>query len=214
MVHLAPSILAADFSNLGQDIATAQNAGVQYFHLDVMDGHFVPNISFGTPVIQSIAPHIYGIMDIHLMVTNPEKYIEEYIQLGANIITVHYETCTHLNRIIDMIKQGGAQAGVSINPATPVAALVDIVHCVDMILVMSVNPGFGGQSFIPHTLKKIRQVREMAPNVLIEVDGGITLANVNEVIKAGANLIVAGSSVFEKEKISENVKKFYKIFKE
>ncbi|ONI45925.1 ribulose-phosphate 3-epimerase [Candidatus Epulonipiscioides gigas] len=212
MTHLAPSILAADFSNLRDDIKKVEDAGVKYMHLDVMDGHFVPNISFGLPVIKSLRAHIKGIMDVHLMVTNPDHYIKEYTNAGADIITVHYEACIHLNRTIELIKTNGAKAAVAINPATPVSVLVDIIDYLDMVLVMSVNPGFGGQKFISNTLKKIRQVKELAPNILVEVDGGITLMNVKEITQAGANLIVAGSSVFEEGRSQENVKNFYHIF--
>lgn len=214
MIHLAPSILSANFLNLGADIDEMENAGIKYIHVDIMDGHFVPNISFGSPVIKSIAPHIKGSIDVHLMVTNPEDYIEKYIKLGAKIITVHYEACTHLNRIISMIKKNGILAGIAINPATPVNLLVDIIDSIDLVLVMSVDPGFGGQEFITHALTKIEQVRELSSNILIEVDGGINLHNVKQVINSGANLIVTGSSVFENGKINDNVKNFYKIFEE
>ncbi|ONI48132.1 ribulose-phosphate 3-epimerase [Candidatus Epulonipiscioides saccharophilum] len=214
MVHLAPSILSANFLNLGADLDEMENAGVKYIHVDIMDGHFVPNISFGSPVIKSIAPHIKGNIDVHLMVTNPEDYIDQYVKLGAKIITVHYEACTHLNRVISTIKKNGILAGIAINPATPVNLLVDIIDSIDLVLVMSVDPGFGGQEFITHALTKIEQVRELSSTILIEVDGGINLHNVKQIINSGANLIVAGSSVFENGKINDNVKNFYKIFEE
>ncbi|OOB79265.1 MAG: ribulose-phosphate 3-epimerase [Epulopiscium sp. Nuni2H_MBin003] len=213
MIHLAPSILAADFANLRRDIEIVENAGVKYLHVDVMDGHFVPNISIGAPVVKSIRPYTKSIMDVHLMIENPDQYIEEFAQIGADILTVHVETCKHLDRTIQLIKECKVKAGVAINPATPVSTLEEIIKDVDLVLIMSVNPGFGGQKFIDKSLTKIAQVKKMAKKgTLIEVDGGIKLANVAKVVKVGANVIVAGSAIYESKDVMSQVKKFYDVF--
>ena len=200
MKCLSPSLLSADFAVLGDQVALIDEAGAQYVHIDVMDGVFVPSISFGLPVIRSIRPLTERIFDVHLMITEPDRYIDEFAEAGADLLTVHAEACTHLDRTVQRIKEKGILAGVAINPATPVETLSCILGEVDMVLVMSVNPGFGGQKLIPYTVDKIRQVRSLLNRrglkADIEVDGGVTLENVDQVTQAGANIIVAGSAVF------------------
>jgi len=217
MIHLSPSILAADFANLQKDIEAAQKGGATYIHVDVMDGAFVPNISIGLPVVKSIRPHIKGVMDVHLMIENPERYLEDFAKAGADLITVHIEATHHIHRAVQQIHDLGLKAGVAINPGTPVSVLESIICDVDMILVMSVNPGFGGQKFIPYTLEKLKQVKVLAEKVgkadlLIQVDGGVTMSNVEEIIAAGANVLVAGSSVFDGKDAETNAAAFTKLF--
>lgn len=218
MIHLSPSILAADFATLGEEIALAEKGGATYIHVDVMDGMFVPNISLGIPVMQSIKSYINGVMDVHLMIESPERYIKDFYDAGADIITVHLEATNHIHRAMQQIKELGIKAGVAINPGTPVEALAPILSDVDMVLIMSVNPGFGGQKFIPYSLEKLRTIKKMAEaigrfDLLIEVDGGVTMDNAEEIVKAGANVLVAGSAVFKKGETVERATQFVELFK-
>jgi len=197
---LAPSLLAADFGNLQQAIEMVNASEADWFHIDIMDGVFVPNISYGMPVLSVIQKHATKPLDVHLMIVDPSRYISTFAKLGSNILTVHYEACTHLHRTLQAIKAEGMKAGVALNPHTPVSVLEDIIQEVDVLLLMSVNPGFGGQSFIENTYKKVRQakmlIEQAGASTLIEIDGGVSLKNAKALVEAGADALVAGSFVF------------------
>lgn len=217
MYILAPSILAADFKKLGEEVSCVADAGAEYIHIDVMDGMFVPSISFGMPVVKSLRSCTDKVFDVHMMVEEPGRYAKDMKEAGADLLCVHQEACCHLDRTIHQIKELGMKAGVALNPATPVSALEYVLDQVDMVLVMSVNPGFGGQKFIPYALEKIRTLHQMIEDrglsVDIEVDGGVGLSNLSQVLDAGANVIVAGSAVFKGD-ASENTRQFVKAFQE
>ena len=197
---IAPSLLAADFANLQRDIEMVNESQADWFHLDIMDGLFVPNISYGMPVVKAIKEHAKKPLDVHLMIVDPDRYIHTFAQLGSNFLSVHYEACTHLHRTVQAIRQEGMKAGVTLNPHTPIAVLEDIITDVDLLLIMSVNPGFGGQSFIENTYKKVNQAKELITKTdskaLIEVDGGVNATNTPKLVAAGADVLVAGSFVF------------------
>ena len=200
---IAPSVLSADFGNLQRDIEMINRSQADWFHVDVMDGRFVPNISFGFPVMKAIQEHAKKFVDVHLMIVEPEKYVEEFINYGADLVSVHYEACTHLHRTINLIQDKGAKAGVVLNPSTPVWVLEDIITEVDLVLLMSVNPGFGGQKFIENTYKKIRETKDLIlennSTALIEIDGGVNTENAPKLFEAGADVLVAGNAVFASE---------------
>ena len=208
MNYLAPSILAADFTKLGEQISIIEKSGVEMLHIDVMDGMFVPSISFGMPVVESIRKNSKLLFDVHLMIEEPDRYVETFAKLGADSITVHAETCTHLHRTIHHIKELGLKCSVALNPSTPLSVLDYVLQDLDMVLIMTVNPGFGGQAFIPEMYEKIRQLKnritEKELKTDIQVDGGVCFENVQDVLDAGANVLVAGSSVF-KGNIEENI---------
>jgi ribulose-phosphate 3-epimerase len=207
---IAPSILAADFANLQRDIEMINQSEADWFHIDIMDGVFVPNISFGMPVLEAITKHAKKTIDVHLMIVDPDRYIKTFAQLGANNLSVHYETCPHLHRTLQAIKAEGMKAGVAINPHTPVSLLEDIIKDIDLVCIMSVNPGFGGQSFIENTYTKIKQLREIIlrnnAQTLIEIDGGVTDKNAKQLVDAGADILVAGNFVFKASNPTEIIK--------
>ena len=210
MIKLAPSILSADFARLLEDVKKVEKAGCEYLHIDVMDGHFVPNITLGPAIVKSLRKDVNMVFDAHLMIENPDNYIKEFADAGCDIIVVHQEACTHLHRTIQNIKSHGIKAGVALNPATPIETIKYVLEDVDMVLLMSVNPGFGGQSYIPVVTEKIKELKalidKMNLDIDIEVDGGVKPSNIAEVVNAGANVIVAGSAIFNAGDIDEAVK--------
>ncbi|SCI73587.1 Ribulose-phosphate 3-epimerase [uncultured Clostridium sp.] len=212
MIKIAPSILSADFARLLEDVKKVENAGCEYLHIDVMDGHFVPNITLGPNVVKSLRKDVKMVFDAHLMIENPDNYIKDFVDAGCDIIVVHEEACTHLHKTIQNIKSHNVKAGVALNPATPIENIKYVLKDLDMVLIMTVNPGFGGQSFIDGMVDKIKEVKslidEQGLNVDIQVDGGIKPSNVDKVVKAGANVIVAGSAIFNSDDIEATVKEF------
>jgi ribulose-phosphate 3-epimerase len=218
LIELAPSILSADFARLGDDARAALEAGAQLLHVDVMDGHFVPNITIGPPVVASLRKAVNAPLDVHLMIENPGEFISAFADAGADWISVHQEACIHLNRTLELVKSHDLKAGVVINPATPVQTLGEVLDIVDYILVMSVNPGFGGQKFIPGALEKVRKLATMRTakglNYRIEIDGGVSLNNAPEIVRAGAEILVAGNAVFGKGNVKDNVKNLLKAANE
>lgn len=206
---VAPSILSADFLRLGEAIHMVEESEAEWVHCDIMDGHFVPNISYGIPVVKAVRPATKKVVDCHLMIEHPELYVGAFADAGADMITVHQEACTHLDRQVAQIHDLGCKAGVALNPATPVEALVDILHAVDMVLIMSVNPGFGGQKFIPRALDKVRRLRALAPDLLIQVDGGVNAETGAQLVAAGADVLVAGSYVFGAAEPREAIHSLY-----
>lgn len=214
-VKIAPSMLAADFANLERDINMVNQSEADWFHLDIMDGVFVPNISFGMPVLKAMAQHTKKTLDVHLMIVDPDRYIETFAQIGADVLTVHAEACTHLHRTLQAIKDAGMQVGVALNPHTPVSVLEDVINAIDVVCIMSVNPGFGGQKFIQNTYAKVRKLRAMIDAhksaTLIEIDGGVNATNCTDLVEAGADVLVAGSFVFSSKNPLETIKNLRQV---
>ena len=212
---IAPSVLAADFSNLQRDIEMINESEADWFHIDIMDGVFVPNISFGMPVLRDIKKHAKKILDVHLMIVNPDQYIEKFSELGADILTVHFEACTHMHRTIQAIKATGMKAGIALNPHSSVNQLKDVIKDIDVVCLMSVNPGFGGQSFIENTFDKVKELKDLIQSTgsdcQIEIDGGVTNKNAKKLVQAGANILVAGSYVFKNSNPTETISKLIKL---
>lgn len=208
---VAPSILSADFLRLGEAIQMVEESEAEWVHCDIMDGHFVPNISYGIPIVKAVRPATKKVVDCHLMIEHPELYVEAFAAAGADMITVHQEACVHLDRQVAQIHDLGCKAGVALNPATSVETLVDILHAVDMVLIMSVNPGFGGQKFIPRALDKVRRLRTLAPDLLIQVDGGVNAETGAQLVAAGADVLVAGSYVFGAKEPKEAIHSLYTL---
>ena len=212
---IAPSVLAADFSNLQRDIEMINESDADWFHIDIMDGVFVPNISFGMPVLRDIKKHAKKTLDVHLMIVNPDQYIETFASIGADILTVHYEACTHIHRTIQAIKSTGMKAGIALNPHSSVNQLKDIIKDIDIVCLMSVNPGFGGQSFIENTFEKVKELKELIQSTgsdcQIEIDGGVTNKNAKKLVEVGANILVAGSYVFKSSNPSKTISKLVEL---
>lgn len=212
---IAPSVLAADFSNLQRDIEMINESEADWFHIDIMDGVFVPNISFGMPVLRDIKKHAKKTLDVHLMIVNPDQYIETFASLGADILTVHYEACAHVHRTVQAIKATGMKAGIALNPHSSINLLKDIIRDIDLVCLMSVNPGFGGQSFIENTFEKVKELKELIQSsessCQIEIDGGVTNKNAKKLLEAGANILVAGSYVFKSKNPAETISKLVKL---
>ena len=214
-IKIAPSMLAADFANLERDIQMVNQSEADWFHLDIMDGVFVPNISFGMPVLKAMTQHTKKTLDVHLMIVDPDRFIETFAEIGADVLTVHAEACTHLHRTLQAIKDAGMQAGVALNPHTPVSVLEDVIADIDVVCIMSVNPGFGGQKFIQNTYAKVRKLRTMIAAhksaTLIEIDGGVNATNCTDLVEAGADVLVAGSFVFSSENPTETIKNLRQV---